>query len=160
MMKPVSQQNRAITREGTDYRAYVDGSEVGTIKICSNEISFNRNFIWNVHIEQKLPAAYVYNLNVKEEFRRNGVATHMLGFAEQVALENGIYHMRLTANALDPKLTKFYSKRGYENLKCVSFMQEGYGERTIWYNFFQKDISKPEKRLPYYTDPRLILRTD
>lgn len=58
-------------------------------------------------------AAYIHKLAVTEAYRGTGLASRMLGAAEEVCRRDGIPLMRLDCSADRPKLVQWYLDRGY-----------------------------------------------
>ena len=59
-------------------------------------------------------AAILYGLTVKNEFRRQGVATKLLSEAKKIAQKRGCAQIGMYVNSENKELLNFYSKRGWD----------------------------------------------
>ncbi len=67
------------------------------------------------------PVAYVEGIYVKAEYRKQGVGTALLQYAEQWALEQGCIQLALDALLDNPASHEFYAKIGFREVERVVF---------------------------------------
>ncbi|MZQ76360.1 MAG: GNAT family N-acetyltransferase [Peptoclostridium sp.] len=63
----------------------------------------------------------VHRLAVNPEFRKQGIATRLLDFAETFALERRLNHIKTDTNSLNVKMDSLFKKRGYNVTGEVHF---------------------------------------
>jgi aminoglycoside 6'-N-acetyltransferase I len=67
------------------------------------------------------PVAYVEGLYVKAEYRKQGVGTALIHYAEQWALEQGCIQLALDALLDNPASHEFYATVGFREVERVVF---------------------------------------
>lgn len=67
------------------------------------------------------PVAYVEGIYVKAEYRKQGVGTALIQYAQQWALEQGCIQLALDALLDNPASHKFYAKIGFREVERVVF---------------------------------------
>jgi aminoglycoside 6'-N-acetyltransferase I len=67
------------------------------------------------------PVAYVEGIYVKEEYRKQGVGTELIRYAEQWALEQGCIELALDALLENTAGHEFYAKIGFREVERVVF---------------------------------------
>jgi GNAT superfamily N-acetyltransferase len=148
-----SAENKIILEDGSVYKASIGGIDVCSIIISRSASPVDIKSNWETYSHTNMPAAYIYNLEVSEHHRKIGIGTQMLCFAESAAFENGLYLIRLNSNSKDRTLTSFYLNRDYELLKKARI---DYFNKS--FNFFQKDLRNPEKRIEENKDLKMLIR--
>lgn len=79
--------------------------------------------------------SFVYGLRVQEEYRKQGTGSELLRYCEEKTLESGRNAVRLDIEADDDYAEKFYTKRGYGELKDLAW-----GSKWSKYRTFNKKI--------------------
>jgi aminoglycoside 6'-N-acetyltransferase I len=67
------------------------------------------------------PVGYVEGIYVKAEYRKQGVGTALIQYAEQWALEQGCIQIALDALLDNPASHEFYAKVGFREVERVVF---------------------------------------
>ncbi|MEM0017117.1 MAG: GNAT family N-acetyltransferase [Candidatus Korarchaeum sp.] len=82
--------------------AYIGGSIVGVVWIGMR--------LDTVHY---VPVCYVYDIEVKEEFRGRGLGSKLLQMAEETCREWGLEELMLSVEATNSEALSWYERRGY-----------------------------------------------
>lgn len=82
--------------------AYIGGSIVGVVWIGMK--------LDTVHY---VPICYVYDIEVKEEFRGKGLGSKLLQMAEETCREWGLEEVMLSVEATNFEALSWYERRGY-----------------------------------------------
>ena len=62
--------------------------------------------------EQERSEIYIYDLAVREEYRRQGIATALIGELKVIARRRGAYVIYVQADYIDPHAIALYTKLG------------------------------------------------
>jgi aminoglycoside 6'-N-acetyltransferase I len=73
------------------------------------------------------PVAYVEGIYVKAEYRKQGIGTALIQYAEQWALEQGCIQLALDALLDNPTSHEFYVKVGFREVERVVFFIKSVG---------------------------------
>jgi ribosomal protein S18 acetylase RimI-like enzyme len=57
---------------------------------------------------------YLFRLAVKKEYRKQGIASQLISFAQEIVKKRGITEVGLYVNAFNKELQNFYLKRGFK----------------------------------------------
>ncbi len=127
----------SLSLQGTFYNGFILDNYVGHVKLWRFEPE-SVPFPEFIYDGAKIPAVYISHLNVKSEFTERGIGTQLLAFGEQLALREGMrYALLHSDNDINPGLTDFYRRRGYELVRYdISSLNRGCFEK----DFFRKEL--------------------
>jgi GNAT superfamily N-acetyltransferase len=67
-------------------------------------------------------AMIVHRMAVNPSYRRNGIGTELMKFAEELALENNIKYLKTDTYSLNLKMNNLFEKLGYKFVGEISFL--------------------------------------
>ena len=114
------EQTRHRIRKGTVFVALRDGRIVGTI--------FYRNPQEACHTDwyDREEVAYIGQMGVEPDLKRQGIATKLMDFIEQRALEDGAGELALDTAETASHLIEWYKRRGYRFIDYVDWEVTNY----------------------------------
>jgi len=92
---------------------YLLTDDIGTITLSDRAPFYYKPDDDAFFQEPAAPALYISGLAVLPSHHGQGLASRLLSFAEETAIDRGISFIRFDAVAYYQKLTKFYVDRGY-----------------------------------------------
>lgn len=96
--------------------------EDGKIKgfICVNYIEPTEyeNLSW----ESKDKAMVIHRMAVNANYRQQGVATKLMNFAEELALENNVVYLKTDTYSINTKMNSLFKKCGFNLVGEMSFL--------------------------------------
>lgn len=88
--------------------AFVNGEIVGVVWVGMR--------IDSVHF---MPVGYIYDIEVKEEFRGEGIGSRLLEMAEETCRKWGVSEIQLSVEASNLHALSWYGRRGYSPKRLV-----------------------------------------
>jgi ribosomal protein S18 acetylase RimI-like enzyme len=104
-------------RKGHMWVMEVDGQIAGLISIDNEQPTEYRNVSWRYHGQ----AVVIHRLTIHPGHQRQGLASRMMEFAEDIAEKHGCAAIRLDAYTQNPAATALYERLGYEKAGTVRF---------------------------------------
>ncbi|CZG38655.1 trans-aconitate 2-methyltransferase [Legionella pneumophila] len=111
---PSSQDDQIVIQGITDYNNSIHNDPVSHHSIYAKS---NDDIIGGALIYQHSDAVYIDTLWVKEDYRRQGIATELLKRVEQDALEKGIVKQIICT--ISPQARDLYQKLGFQLIATV-----------------------------------------
>lgn len=95
-----------------------DGEVAGFICVNQVEPVEYEDLNWS----SKEKAMVVHRMAVNPKFRRKGIASGMMQFADELALSKGIRYMKTDTYSVNPKMNALFVKCGYKFVGEMSFL--------------------------------------
>ena len=103
---------------GTLYALRHEAKILGLIVLNQQQEPEYKTVNWRIKAE---PVGIIHRLMVHPCTQGQGIASTLLDFAENLALQNGIAAMRLDVFKQNPAAVRLYEKRGYQRAGSVQF---------------------------------------
>lgn len=124
----------ADIEKNTLYVAILDNKVAGCISVDQVEPEEYQEVNWRIDEE-----AYLFHrLAVDIDIRGEGVASELIAFAERLAIENGVYYMKVDTYSLNKKAQGLFEKLGYEKRGEIKL----FGKEQPFY-CYDKILSSP-----------------
>ncbi len=104
-------------REGSMYIGQDHGIALGIVSLSEKQEDAYRQVRWH----GSEPALVVHRLCVNPDYQRCGIASQLMDFAENLALQRGYASIRLDAYTGNSKAVTLYERRGYRKAGQVYF---------------------------------------
>ncbi|WP_026583879.1 GNAT family N-acetyltransferase [Bacillus sp. J33] len=95
--------------EGSLYTAVLNGIVVGSITVDQNQAEEYHGTEWR----RDEPCYVFHRLAVDPQIRGKGIASKLISFAENYAVEQGVPYMRTDTYSLNKKAQSLFEKNGY-----------------------------------------------
>ena len=93
----------------------------------------NGKIVANVFlISYGLQVSWIFRLAVKKEYRKHGIASELIKFAEKVLRKKGALEIGLFVDSKNEELLSFYKKRSFKT-----------SENPLTYIYLWKELPKP-----------------
>lgn len=106
---PQDQDFLADIEAGNLYTAIFDGKVAGSITVDQTQAEEYKNASWR----KDEPCFVFHRLAVDPEIRGEGIASKLILFAEEHAVNKGIPYMRTDTYSLNTKAQRLFEKNGY-----------------------------------------------
>lgn len=100
------------------FAAESNGKLVGFVCINEVEPSEYTGLDWCL----KEPSMVIHRMAVNPVYRKNGVGTSLMVFAESLALQNKVRYLKTDTNSLNTKMNSLFKKCGYSFVGEMSFL--------------------------------------
>jgi GNAT superfamily N-acetyltransferase len=122
---PQEKDFRQDIEKGDLYVAERDGIMLGFVCVNKTEPVEYNGLKWS----SKEEAMVVHRMAVNPAYRRNGVGTELMRFADELALKNNIRYLKTDTNSVNTKMNALFVKCGYKFIGEMSFL----GKETPFY---------------------------
>ena len=112
-------------QKGDLFVAEKNGRLVGFVCINKIEPVEYNDLNWSL----KEDVMVIHRMAVNPAYRRNGIGTMLMNFAEDLALRNNIKYLKTDTNSLNTKMNSLFKKCGYNFVSEMSFL----GKETPFY---------------------------
>jgi predicted amidohydrolase/GNAT superfamily N-acetyltransferase len=129
-------------RKGVLYVLKKNNEIVGAINISEEQETEYQSVNWKFEDSKVL---VVHRLVVNPKNQRQGFAQKLMDFAEDYAMANDYYSIRLDAYSQNKRVIDFYKKRNYVIRGNVNFL-----ERAYPFHCMEKNIKKPSENLVFF----------
>ncbi|URT69428.1 GNAT family N-acetyltransferase [Cytobacillus firmus] len=106
---PRNEDFLADVEAGSLYTAIFEGNVAGSITVDQIQAEEYKNASWR----KDEPCFVFHRLAVDPEIRGEGIASRLIAFAEDHAVNNGILYMRTDTYSLNKKAQRLFEKNGY-----------------------------------------------
>lgn len=115
----------ADIREGDLYISERDGRLVGFVCVNKIEPVEYVGLDWS----SSKDVLVIHRMAVDPAYRRKGVASELMNFAEELALKNNIAYLKTDTNSINENMKALFLKCGYNYIGEISFL----GKETPFY---------------------------
>ncbi len=115
----------ADIREGDLYISERDGRLVGFVCVNKIEPVEYVGLDWS----SSRDVLVIHRMAVDPAYRRKGVASELMNFAEELALKNNIAYLKTDTNSINENMKALFLKCGYNYIGEISFL----GKETPFY---------------------------
>jgi len=115
----------ADIREGDLYISERDGRLVGFVCVNKIEPVEYVGLDWS----SSKDVLVIHRMAVDPAYRRKGVASELMNFAEELALQNNIAYLKTDTNSINENMKALFLKCGYNYIGEISFL----GKETPFY---------------------------
>lgn len=88
-------------------------------------------------LESSKEEAYiVHRLGIDKNFRKSGIATKLMSFAEELATKNNIYLIKADTEVNNQKMNALFKKLGYHQISTLTW-----SDNDGLYNYYEKKLN-------------------
>jgi len=96
----------------------VSGIQLGFISVNKTEPAEYKGLNWSSGEE----AMVVHSMGVNPSYRRKGIGSELMEFAEELALKNNVFYLKTDTNSSNTNTIEFFAKCGYKFIGKMSFL--------------------------------------
>jgi Acetyltransferases len=107
-------------KQGNLYISVRDGKVVAFICVNQVEPDEYSGLLWSSRKE----GLVIHRMSVHPEFRRMGIGSELMNFAENLAKKHNISYLKTDTNSMNKKMHALFIKCGYKHIGTMSFMSK------------------------------------
>jgi len=105
-------------QKGDLFVVEMEGKLVGFV--CINKVEPAEYFRLNWSLNEDV--MIVHRMAVNSDYRRSGIGTELMKFADEFALKNNIRYLKTDTYSLNTKMNALFKKCGYDFIEEMSFL--------------------------------------